>query len=128
MKLKIFLPARLLLDIEPVDKVTADAENGAFGLLPHHIDFVTVLVPGILSYTVSGREYFAAVDEGILTKAGPLLSIATRNAVLGNELGSLQATVAARFRMLSANERKARAALARMETGLVRRLADLREQ
>jgi F-type H+-transporting ATPase subunit epsilon len=127
MKLKIFLPARLLLDIEPVDKVTAEAENGAFGLLPHHIDFVTVLVPGILSYTVGGREYFAAADEGILTKAGPLVAVSTRNAVLGDALGDLRTTVEAQFRTLSENERKTRTALARWETVFVRRLAELRK-
>ena len=45
MKLKVWLPISVLLD-ETVTKIKAEAENGHFCLLPHHIDFVTALVPG----------------------------------------------------------------------------------
>jgi F-type H+-transporting ATPase subunit epsilon len=31
--------------------VIAEAQNGSFCLLPHHIDFVAALAPGLLAYT-----------------------------------------------------------------------------
>ena len=37
-----------------VVKVTAEAPNGQFCLLPRHIDMVSVLVPGLLSYVKDG--------------------------------------------------------------------------
>ncbi|NIQ00595.1 MAG: F0F1 ATP synthase subunit epsilon, partial [Nitrospinaceae bacterium] len=49
MTLTILLPTELFLQ-QDVSKVTAFAPNGSFCLLERHIDFVTVLVPGILSY------------------------------------------------------------------------------
>jgi len=49
MNLKILLPTEILLD-EEVTKVSAEAENGSFTLLPNHIDFVTAIVPGILFF------------------------------------------------------------------------------
>ena len=62
MKLKILIPTKVLIDRE-VTKVIAEAENGHFCLLPHHIDFVAALVPGILSFTrATGEEIFVAVD------------------------------------------------------------------
>ncbi len=51
MRLRVLLPTQVLLDRE-VNKLTAEAEDGAFGMLPRHIDFVTMLVPGILTYTL----------------------------------------------------------------------------
>ena len=49
MKLMVLLPTEVLID-EEARKITAEAQNGSFCLLPRHIDFVTALVPGILSF------------------------------------------------------------------------------
>ncbi len=54
MKLKILLPTEIMLD-EEVTKVTAEAGNGSFCLLPRHIDFVAALVPGLLSFVKAGQ-------------------------------------------------------------------------
>ena len=68
MNLKIAIPTKILLDME-VSKVSAEAENGSFTLLPGHIDFVAALVPSLLACEdASGRETLVAVDEGILVK------------------------------------------------------------
>ncbi|MQY79694.1 MAG: F0F1 ATP synthase subunit epsilon, partial [Bacteroidetes bacterium] len=48
--LKILLPDKTFLKRE-VKKVTAEAENGWFCLLPKHVDFTTSLTPGILMLT-----------------------------------------------------------------------------
>ncbi len=81
MKLKILIPTIVLVDRE-VTKVIAEAENGNFCLLPHHIDFVAALVPGILSFTTEGgEEIFVAVDEGILVKCNQEVLVSARNAI-----------------------------------------------
>ena len=55
MRVRVFLPSRVLADRQ-ADKVSAEAENGAFVLLPRHVDFVASLVPGLLSLTDEGEE------------------------------------------------------------------------
>ncbi|HHP7232128.1 MAG TPA: F0F1 ATP synthase subunit epsilon, partial [Xenococcaceae cyanobacterium] len=70
MKLKVLIPTKVFL-VETVQQINVEAKNGALGLLPDHIDFVTALVPGILSYrSEAGAEVFLAVAEGILVKCG----------------------------------------------------------
>jgi F-type H+-transporting ATPase subunit epsilon len=125
MRLKVLLPSEVLLDAA-VTKVNAEAENGAFCLLPRHIDFVAALVPGLLSFeTEDGREEFVAVDEGILVKCGAQVLVSTRQAVRGPDLGSLRQAIDEQFRALDEQERKARAAAARLEADLVRRFLEL---
>ena len=86
MRLKILLPTKVLVD-EEVHKVTAEAPNGAFCLLPKHVDFVAALSPGLLSYEKGEeKEVFVAVDEGVIVKAGWDVRISTRNAVMGMEI------------------------------------------
>lgn len=127
MRLQIFLPTEILLD-EEVSKVTAEAENGAFTMLPRHIDFAAALVPGILSYVnAEGNEEFVAVDEGILVKCGAEVRVSTRNAVKGGDLGSLMETVEQEFQELDEHEKSARSAFARMEADLVRRFIELEQ-
>src|SRR5512139_4053050 len=108
MKLTVTLPNGVLVDQE-VTKVTAEAENGSFCLLPRHIDFVAALVPGLLSFeNAAGDEEYIAVDEGILVKCGPQFMVSTRNAVRGEPLGELRTAVRERFRAMDESERQAR--------------------
>jgi F-type H+-transporting ATPase subunit epsilon len=127
MRLKIALPTRLLYNGE-IRKVSGEAVNGSFTLLPRHIDFVTALVPGILYFDTSGEttdEVFYAVDEGILVKCGSEVLVATRNAARSVDLASLHRTVREHFEMLDGQERRARSALVRLEADFVRRYLEL---
>ena len=128
MRLKVLLPTRVLVD-EAAAKVVAEAEDGSFGMLPRHIDFVAALVPGILLYvTAEGAERYLGTDEGILVKCGREVLVSTRNAVPGDDLATLRRTVRERYVELDEHERSARSALARLEAGVVRRFIEFREQ
>jgi len=125
MKLKILIPTVVLIDRE-VTKVIAEAENGHFCLLPHHIDFVTPLVSGILSFTTEAEEeIFVAVDEGILVKCEREVLVSTRNAIKGNNLETLKQTVAEQFQILDETEKLTRSALARFEASMMRHFKEL---
>lgn len=128
MKLRVLLPTGVLVDQE-VTKVTAEAENGSFCLLPRHIDFVSALVPGLLSFEYgAGEEEFLAVDEGLLIKCGSEVMVSTRNAVRGAPLGQLREAVEKRFRVLDEHEQQARTVLAKLEADLVVRFIRMGEK
>ena len=125
MKLKVLTPTKVLID-RPVTKVIAEAENGHFCLLPHHIDFVAALVPGILSLTTETEtEIFVAIDEGILVKCGTEVLVSTRNAVEGKNLETLIQTVVEQFQMLDEKEKLTRSALAKFEVSMMRHFREL---
>jgi F-type H+-transporting ATPase subunit epsilon len=126
MRLKIQLPDEALLD-EEVLSVSAEAADGSFCLLPRHVDFVTALVPGILSFQTAAGEEFVAVDEGVLVKSGPEVLVSARGAVRSTGLPELKQAVRERIRRLDERERLARAALARMEASVVRSFVELHQ-
>ena len=128
MRLKVLLPTEVLLD-EEVGKVTAEAQNGFFCLLPAHIDFVTALVPGLLSFeSKKGEEIFVAVDEGVLVKEGQNVWVSTRNAMRGTELSRLIKTIEHTFKVLDDREKTARSAMAKIEAGFVRRFLEIQRR
>ncbi|MDP2984948.1 MAG: F0F1 ATP synthase subunit epsilon [Candidatus Latescibacter sp.] len=124
MRLKILLPTEVFLETEAA-KIVAEAVNGSFALLPRHIDFAAALAPGILSFTsLSGKEEFFALDEGVLVKQGGEVQISTRRAIRGPDLGALRRSVEEEFEVLDDREKKARSVLAKLEADFVRRFYD----
>ena len=127
MKLKILLPSEIFIQ-QDVAKVTAEAGNGSFCMLPHHIDFVAALVPGLFSFeTADGVAVVLAMDEGILIKNGQEVLVSTRNAVRGQDMGTLKQVVEEQFQEMDEREKKARTAAAKLEADLVRRFMEMNE-
>ena len=125
MNLKLLLPTEILVD-EKVSRIIAEAENGSFCILPRHIDFVAALVPGLFSFeSLSKGEEFLAVDEGILVKCGHEVLVSARNAVRGPDLGMLKETVQKQFSVLDEQQKKSKAAMASLESNLVRKFIEL---
>jgi len=125
MDVTIRLPTRMLFE-GSARKLFAVAENGAFGMLPNHIDFVTSLVPSVLILTLEdGHEQIFGIDEGILVKQGHKVDVAIRRGAPGTDLATLQESVRKNFVEVDEDERVARSALSRLEAGMVRRFADL---
>ncbi len=125
MNLKILLPSGVLLE-EEVAQVTAEAQNGYFTMLPHHIDFVAALVPGIFSYlTPAGQERYLAIDEGVVVKQGKQVYVSAARAVPGDDLAYLQETVENELKALGESEKKARTVMSRLEVDTLRRFTRL---
>jgi len=122
MRLKVWIPTDAVLD-EEVIKIKAEAETGWFGILPRHVDFVTALVPGILSFELPDKQMgYLAIDQGILVKCGPAVSVSTRNAVRSTDPGQLKEAVVEEFRKRGEKERNVRQFEAKLEAELVRQL------
>jgi F-type H+-transporting ATPase subunit epsilon len=124
MKLKVLLPFQIFADETGVSRIVAETRAGSFGLLPHRLDCVAALTPGILIYeTEAEGEIYVAVDEGVLVKTGLDVFVSVRNAIAGTDLNQLREAVEANFLDLNDRERTVRATLAKMEAGLILRMA-----
>ena len=125
MKLKVLLPHQVYAEVDGVKRIVAETPQGSFGLLPHRLDCVAVLVAGILTYeTEAEGELYVAVDEGVLVKAGHNVLVSVRNAIGGMSLGQLREAVEREFVDLDEGEKQVRAVLAKLESGFVRRFAE----
>ena len=125
MNLKILLPFKVFAEKHNVLRIVAVTHEGAFGLLPHRLDCVASLTPGILVFeTKAEGEVYVAVDEGVLVKTDSEVLVSVRNAIGGMSLGKLREAVEEEFLELDEQEQKVRSVLAKMESGFIRRLAE----
>lgn len=123
MRLEVLLPFQVFADEAEVLRIVAQTPDGSFGLLPHRLDCVAALAPGILSYQTAAGEVFFAVDEGVLVKAGDVVRVSVRRAQRGTDLGHLRDAVAQDFADQSVQAQALRRAMAQVEGGFLRRFA-----
>jgi F-type H+-transporting ATPase subunit epsilon len=129
MNLKILLPTEIFAEKTDVSRIIAETREGSFGLLPHRLDCVAALAPGIFTYeTKEDGAVYLAVDEGVLVKTGADVVISVRRAIGGTDLSQLHEAVKRQFLTLDEEERNVRAAVAKMEAGLIGRFVEFQHE
>ncbi len=124
MHLKVLLPFQVFAEKTDVLRIVAETRNGSFGLLPHRLDCVAALGPGILVYQTQGEnEVYVAVDEGVLVKTGRDVLVSVRRALAGPDLAQLRQAVEREFLTLDEHEKDVRSIMTKLETGFLRRIA-----
>ncbi|HEV3436972.1 MAG TPA: F0F1 ATP synthase subunit epsilon [Gemmata sp.] len=125
MNLKVLLPFQIFVEKKGVKRIVAQTLQGSFGLLPQRLDCAAALEPGILTYeTEAEGEVYMAIDQGVLVKAGMDVLVSVRNAIGGMDLAKLHEAVKRQFLNLDEQEKSVRSVLAKMESGLIRRLME----
>lgn len=125
MNLKILLPFAVFTEKTGITRIVAETDAGSFGFLPNRLDCVAALVPGIFVFETEGEgETYLAVDEGILIKTGTDVLVSVRNAIKGADLAALREVVHKEFLNIGIQEQSVRQAMAKMESGFIRRFAE----
>lgn len=124
MKLRVTTPLSLVVEVDRVAHVRAEDETGAFGILPGHADFVTVLNVSVVSWRLlDGKEGHVAVRGGVLTMAdGQRVEIASREAVDEETLQRLGPAVLERFESEMEAEESSRVSATRLQLATMRQL------
>jgi len=124
MDLVITTPTSVAARVADVAHVRAEDASGAFGILTGHADLLTALTVSVVSWRCAdGREGHCAVRGGVLTVSeGRHIAVATREAVVGDDLRVLEHDVLARFRQAREDEGEARTGARRMHLAAVRHI------
>lgn len=129
MNLKILLPFQIFAEKTGLSRIVAETREGSFGLLPHRLDCVAALSPGILIYeTEADGEVYVAIDEGVLVKTGQDVLVSVRRALGGTDLDQLRHSVEQEFLILNEQEKNVRTVMAKLETGFLRRFVSFQHE
>ena len=124
MRLRIVTPLSVVIDEDGVLAVRAEDATGSFGILPRHADFLTSLAISVVSWESGNRtRQYCAVRRGVLSVGGGHdVTIATREAVPGDNLVTLHETVLARFRADIEAERTEHVESTRLHINAIRQI------
>lgn len=124
MRFLVTTPISVIVDAKDVRYIRAEDETGAFGILPGHSDFITVLTISVITWrNHSGEEHHVAVRGGVFTiRDGNLVEVATREAVGEDTLRRLGGAVLERFREAAYAEEESRVSATRLHQAAIRQL------
>ena len=124
MKLVVTTPTSVSIDEDAVRSVRAEDASGSFGIEPHHADLLSNLSICVVRWRDHRDvEHYVAVRGGVLrVRRGNLVEIATREAVVGDDLEHLRSEVlSAMMKNLEAEE-VARSGALKLEHAAIRQI------
>jgi len=124
MKLTVVTPLAVVVEADDVMHLRAEDDTGAFGILPHHADFLTALSVSVASWRdMHGSEHYVALRGGVLqVRGGDTITIATQEAVRGDDLRRLETDVITVFQRQLAEEQAARTDAERLYLAALRQI------
>jgi F-type H+-transporting ATPase subunit epsilon len=124
MRLRIVTPLAVIIDEDGVMALRAEDATGSFGILPGHADFLTSLAISVVSWGNRGsRRNYCAVRRGVLAVAGGHeITVATREAVPGQDFATLDKTILARFRADIETERTEHVESTQLQLNAIRQI------
>lgn len=124
MRLRIATPLAVVVDQDGVLTFRGEDASGSFGILPRHADFLTSLAVSVVTWQSRDfTRHFCAVRRGILSVTGGReIAITTREAVPGDDLATLDASVLARFRADVELERTENVETTRLHLNAIRQI------
>ncbi|SNT72544.1 F0F1 ATP synthase subunit epsilon [Paracoccus seriniphilus] len=122
MQLKIVTPLSVVVETD-ITSLRAEDVSGSFGILPGHAPFLTTLAVSIASWRRGRREHFCALRGGVLVVGEDGgITIATREAVPGDDLDHLDRDVLERFQSEEDAERVERSETVQLQLNAIRRM------
>jgi F-type H+-transporting ATPase subunit epsilon len=124
MRLAVTTPLDRVVEANDVAHLRAEDSTGAFGILDGHADFLTALSISVVTWRdQKGREHHVAVRGGMLeVSGGTQITIATPEAVPGDDLHHLESDILAGFRRQLAEEQAERTDVQRLYLAAIRQI------
>ena len=128
MQLKVITPSEIVTSCS-IQKIMIEGIDGFRTLLPKHIDFITALKSGIMTYvTEDNQTIYLACNQGLFVKCGDQVSISTPWAVTSQNLSHLKQRIKQAFQEMEQERKEVGVSMARLEIGLTKGLMQLRQE
>lgn len=125
LKLEIVTPEGTMFS-DDVELVTLPGVEGQLGILPHHVELMTRIVPGEMLVRRGGHDDYIAIGAGLVEITGTHVSIATDMAVAAASIDEAKAEEARQRAAARLREKLSAEEVASVNAALARSLVQLR--
>jgi F-type H+-transporting ATPase subunit epsilon len=124
MRLIVTTPTEIAVDEDSIRYVRAEDRSGAFGIEPRHADLLTTVTVCVVRWRGERNvERYVAVRGGVLrVRDGKIVEIATREAVVSDDLARLRGEVLSAMLKNVEAEKSARSGALRLEHAAIRQV------
>jgi F-type H+-transporting ATPase subunit epsilon len=124
LRLEIITPQAIVVS-EDVEMVTLPAIEGEMGVYPQHVRLVTQIVPGEITVTKDGQDWYLAVGEGLVEVTRTRVAIVTDMAIPAEHIDEVKIEEARQRAAARLSEKISDEEVATVNASLARSLAQL---
>lgn len=124
LKLEIVTPDGTTYS-QDVEMITLPGVEGQMGIYPRHVPLLTQMVPGEISVSKAGQEYFLAVGEGLVEVTADHVALLTDMAVAAEKIDEAKVEEARQRAEARLHEKLSDEEVASVNASLARSLAQL---
>ena len=111
--------------VENISFFRAEDKSGSFGILPRHTDFLTVLESAIAIAVIDDKEYYYAVNGGILSFKNNHLKILTQEFEESDDLNRLLDSIKYAFKVQEEKERLFSDNIENLQNAFIKKLIEM---
>ncbi len=103
----------------------AEDRSGSFGILPRHIEFLTILEPSIAIAVIEDKEHYYAFNSGVLSFKNNALTITAKEFVQSDNISKLLEMIKHTFKEQEEKERLFRDNIENLQKAFIKKLIDM---
>ncbi len=96
---------KAIKNVENISFFRAEDQSGSFGILPRHIEFLTILEPAIAIAVIEEKEHYYAFNGGVLSFKNNALTITAKEFVQSDKVSELLMMIKSSFTEQEEKER-----------------------
>ena len=103
----------------------AEDRSGSFGILPRHIEFLTILEPSIAIAAIEDKEYYYAFNGGALSFKNNALTITAKEFVQSDSISKLLEMIKYTFKEQEEKERLFSDNIENLQKAFIKKLIEM---
>lgn len=114
--------------IENISFFRAEDKSGSFGILPRHIEFLTILEPAIAIAVIENKEHYYAFNGGVLSFRNNALTITAKEFVQSDKISELLVMIESSFKEQEEKERLFSDNMENLQNAFIKKLIEMERE
>ncbi len=119
---------KAIKSVENISFFRAEDKSGSFGILPRHIEFLTILEPAIAIAVIEDKECYYAFNSGVLSFRNNALTITAKEFVQSDKISELLVMIKSSFKEQEEKERLFSDNIENLQNAFIKKLIEMERE
>ncbi len=119
---------KAIKSVENISFFRAEDKSGSFGILPRHIEFLTILEPAIAIAVIEDKECYYAFNSGVLSFRNNALTITAKEFVQSDKISELLVMIKSSFKEQEEKERLFSDNIENLQNAFIKKMIEMERE
>ncbi len=119
---------KAIKSVENISFFRAEDKSGSFGILPRHIEFLTILEPAIAIAVIEDKECYYAFNSGVLSFRNNALTVTAKEFVQSDKISELLVMIKSSFKEQEEKERLFSDNIENLQNAFIKKMIEMERE